>query len=143
MSTTIAKNIRLLAERTILPGLRFGLGRSLRPPRIAVNVSETDHEILLSADIPGIEVENISFVVKGNTLTFSGVVVSDEKEDDDRKLVCFERASGEFSRRIVLPAMVIENSINVSAKNGVVFVELRKEPRSGSRKTFASESEKE
>ncbi len=107
-----------------LSGLRFGLGRSTRAPRISVDVCETIDDVLVSADIPGATDEDVSLHVRGNTITLSGVIKPDA--DAEKKIFRFERASGTFSRHVTLPSAVDENSIETLLQNGVLCIRLKK-----------------
>jgi HSP20 family protein len=115
--------------------VRLGMGKSFRVPHVNVNVSETDDDILVSADVPGLASGDIMIEIRGNTLTMTGNIPSEIREEDtQRRFLRCERSSGEFSRHVVLPSAVNEDTIGAVVENGVLFISLQKRMDEGSRK---------
>lgn len=110
-----------------LASLRFGLGRSARPPRISADVYEVGNEVFVTADIPGVLAEDIAMKIKGNTLTIFGAV-QPEHNQEEGKFFRMERAAGTFSKHVVLPARVDEDDIDAVVTHGVLTVRLQKKP---------------
>lgn len=99
-----------------------------------VNVYETDDEVRVTANIPGIDPENVDIEVDEDTLTLSGVI-EDEKEQKDERCYSLEREYGEFYRDIFLPARVDPEKVSAESKDGVITVKMPKiEDKSGRKK---------
>jgi len=92
-------------------------------PRI--DVSDTDKEITVRAELPGMEPENIDITLSGNALIIRGEKQA-EKEEKGKRYYQIERSYGSFYRSIPLPDEVDENRINATFKNGVVKISLPK-----------------
>ncbi len=106
--------------RGSLPNL--GLGRSLAAwPN--VELSETDREIRVTAEVPGMSEKDVELLVEEGVLTIRGEKKS-ETEDKDRGYS--ERYYGRFERRIALPSNVDERGANATFRDGVLTVTLPK-----------------
>jgi HSP20 family protein len=106
-----------------------------------VDVSETDTEVVVSADLPGLEEKDLQVTVDQELLTLRGTR-QEEREDKKRNYHLMERSYGEFQRVIPLPAGVDQEHIKAAFKKGVLTVRLPKLPEAQSRKrTIAIESE--
>jgi HSP20 family protein len=92
-------------------------------PRL--DISETDKEITISAELPGIEPEDIDISLDRNTLTISGEKQVQEQEKNQR-YYRIERSYGSFHRSIPLPNEVDEDKIDASFKRGVLKVKMPK-----------------
>lgn len=92
-----------------------------------VDVSETDKEIKVTANIPGIDAENINVEVGDDYLSLSGKVEKENKEESKKgKIYRYEREFGEFRREFSLPARVNKDGIVAKSKNGVLTITLPK-----------------
>eukprot|EP01027_Heterolobosea_sp_BB2_P017261 GEZU01024466.1.p1 GENE.GEZU01024466.1~~GEZU01024466.1.p1 ORF type:complete len:172 (+),score=60.81 GEZU01024466.1:237-752(+) len=89
------------------------------------DVSETDKNIVVSCELPGIPKDNINIDLENDVLTISGEKKEEKKEENER-LLRVERSFGKFSRRIALPKNVDPNSIQASFENGVLNVVVPK-----------------
>jgi HSP20 family protein len=90
-------------------------------PSLEVNAS--DNEIRVSAELPGMDEEDIELLVDQDVLTIRGEKKS-ETEDKGRHFS--ERYYGRFERSIALPFEVEEDKAEASFKNGVLTVTLPK-----------------
>jgi len=90
-----------------------------------LDVSETDKEIHIAAELPGLEPEDIHITVDRNTLTISGEKQA-EKEDKGKHYYRVERSYGNFQRSIALPEGIDENKIDATFKRGVLKISLPK-----------------
>jgi HSP20 family protein len=91
----------------------------------AMDLAETDEQLVLRADLPGMERDDINIEVKDNVLTISG----ERKAEHERKGEGFhriERAFGRFSRSLGLPRGVDAASVTASFENGVLEVRMPK-----------------
>lgn len=109
----------------------FGLSRLTDPPTWMgsfsprLEVSETDDEIIISAELPGIEPEAIEISLEHDTLTIRGEKRAD-REEKGKRFVHIERSYGAFQRSISLSSQVDENKVDASFKHGVLKIILPK-----------------
>lgn len=90
-----------------------------------LDVSETDKEIIISAELPGLEPEDIHIGMDGNALTISGEKQA-EKEDKGKHYYRVERSYGHFSRSIAIPEGVDPDNIDATFRRGVLKISLPK-----------------
>jgi HSP20 family protein len=88
-----------------------------------VEISETDKEIHVSAEVPGLEEKDVEVLLTDDVLTIRGERKS-EVEDKERQFS--ERFYGRFERRIPLGTDVEQDQVAASFKNGVLTVTLPK-----------------
>jgi len=96
--------------------------RSFAP---AVDVSETDDEVHVTAELPGLEKDDIEISVEDDSLVLSG----EKKEEEERRGKGYyrcERYYGSFNRRIPLPCEVQSDRAEATFKNGVLTVRIPK-----------------
>jgi HSP20 family protein len=91
----------------------------------AFDISETDREIHVKAELPGMDPKEIDITVTGDLLTIKGEK-REEKEEKGRNFHRRERRYGSFSRSFRLPVEVKADSINASYKDGVLTVTVPK-----------------
>ena len=103
----------------------------------SIDVSESDEEIVVNAEIPGVGLEDIDISVDGNSLIISGEK-RQESEEKDRNSYCVERSYGSFRRSLALPSGVDIENIKASSKDGVLSVRI---PKSEDRKSRRIEIE--
>jgi HSP20 family protein len=91
----------------------------------AVDMYDKADEIVVKAEVPGIDKKNIKISVSGNILTIKGEMKKEEevKEED---YYFSERSYGSFSRSLTLPAKVVESKISAEFKDGILEVHLPK-----------------
>ncbi len=90
----------------------------------SVDVSETETEILFTAEFPGLEKDEIDISVNDGRLSISGERQFTEQEDTKRHRV--ERWYGKFHRSFLLPKSADAEKISAHLKNGVLTVTLPK-----------------
>lgn len=100
-------------------------------PRL--DVSEGKGEILVKAEIPGCEAEDLDVSIEGRLLTIKGEK-RQEKEEKEESYHRIERSYGSFSRTVELPAEVDPDTIDATYKNGVLKMVLKKTVASETRK---------
>ena len=92
-----------------------------------VDVEETENEIKVTANVPGIDAENINVEVGDDYLSLSGKIEKEDKSKDKQgKVYRYEREFGEFRREFALPARVNKDGIIAKSKNGVLSITLPK-----------------
>ena len=109
----------------LMNGLLEGNGRSTQSWTPAVDVWETEDELVYAFDLPGIPEDKIEVEFEDGGLTVSAERAREQKVENDR-LYRFERRFGSFSRTIALPQGVSEDAISADYKNGVLEVHVRK-----------------
>ncbi|RKZ27524.1 Hsp20/alpha crystallin family protein [bacterium] len=90
-----------------------------------VDVKETENEIVVSAEVPGMKKEDIKVSLLGDQLIISGERKM-EREEKNATYHRIERSYGKFERRITLPCEVEENKVKATYKDGVLTVTLPK-----------------
>ena len=95
----------------------------------AVDIYETENELVLKADLPGVTEKDIDVRVENNMLTVHGERQFDTKVKEDNYLRV-ERSYGSFSRSFSLPNTVNTEAISAEYKNGVLTVQLPKRAES-------------
>ena len=98
---------------------------SLKP---RVDFKETETEMVVSAEMPGLEEENISVSFEEGVLTLRGEHVTAEDETNDDGVRHVETARGTFERRLRFHAEVDADAIKAVYKAGILTVTLPKVP---------------
>ena len=99
-----------------------------------VNVREANDELLLTAELPGMSIEDIEIEVENNVLTLIGEKKEEKEESEDLRFHVRERAYGSFTRAFTLPRTVQTEKISAHMKDGILFVQMPKAPEAKSRK---------
>jgi HSP20 family protein len=93
---------------------------------IRVDVHQTDHEVIATCDIPGIEKkEDINIDIENNMLTISGTM-NKTNEVKEENMYRKERYTGSFHRTVSLPSPVSSEGVKATYKNGVLEVRMPK-----------------
>ena len=90
----------------------------------AVEVAETENEILFTVDLPGLEQKDIEINIEDGILSFSGERSFESEES--KEYVRRERFYGKFSRSFRLPKLADVEKISANLKNGVLTVTVPK-----------------
>ena len=93
--------------------------------RPLANISETDSEYLIKAELPEVDKEDVEVTVNDGVITIKGERRLEAKSDDEKQHR-IESFYGSFSRSFSLPADVDESGIYAESKNGVLKVHLPK-----------------
>jgi HSP20 family protein len=91
----------------------------------SVDISETDKEYLVKAELPGVKKEDVKITAHNGVLTIEGERKV-EHETKDEKHHRVERYYGKFSRSFTLPEGVAADRISADGKEGVITVHLPK-----------------
>ncbi|HKS81915.1 MAG TPA: Hsp20/alpha crystallin family protein [Candidatus Acidoferrales bacterium] len=95
----------------------------------AVDIFETENELVIKADLPEISEKDLDVRVENNTLTIHGERKFEQKVKEGSYLRT-ERSYGSFSRSFSLPNTVNTDAIKAEYKNGVLTIELPKRAES-------------
>ena len=90
-----------------------------------VDIYDNDENIVIKAELPGIEKKDIVIDVKDGVLTLKGER-SFDNEVKEKKYYCRERTFGKFERVFRLPAKVDPEKISADYKDGVLKIEIPK-----------------
>jgi HSP20 family protein len=91
----------------------------------AVDIFETESELVMSAEIPGIDEKDIEIKLEDNTLTLKGERKF-EKETREENYHRIERSYGSFYRAFTLPNSVDLDKIHAEHENGILKITLPK-----------------
>jgi HSP20 family protein len=94
----------------------------------SVDVKESEKEIKVSVELPGMNDKDIEVSLSRDSLTIKGEK-KEEKEDKGKDYYSMERSYGSFSRTVPLPAEVDTEKVKAEFKKGVLAVTLPKTPR--------------
>ena len=103
----------------------------------AVDVSETENEMVVRAELPGMTNEDIELHLQDNVLTLKGEKRQENKEEKEN-FHRIERSYGSFSRSFTLPADVRQEDIKASFKDGVLLITLPKSEEAKAKKIAIS-----
>lgn len=99
-----------------------------------MDVYETEHEVVASCEIPGLEKkEDVHIEINGDILTIGGVIHRSQEVKEDQ-MHRNERFTGRFQRQVTLPSMVKEDEIRASYKNGILEIRMPKSSQDQRRK---------
>ncbi len=107
-------------------------------PMPDVDISETDNEIQVIVDLPGIEEKDIEISFSENNLTLKGEK-KQEKESEGKNYYRMERSFGQFKRIIPIPVGIQPEKVTTLFKKGVLTIRL---PKTESPKEKVKEKEK-
>lgn len=99
--------------------------RASRPWSPAVDIFETEDELVLKADVPQVELKDIDVRVENQTLTLSGERKF-EKDDASKGYHRIERGYGQFTRSFTIPPTVDTEQVAADYHDGVLTVKLPK-----------------
>lgn len=103
----------------------FNEAPASRPWTPAVDIQENENELLLTADVPGISLENIDISIEDGALTLSGERKF-ENEENKGGYHRIERSFGGFKRVFTLPDSVDAEKVSAAYNAGVLKVTLPK-----------------
>jgi HSP20 family protein len=91
----------------------------------AVDIFEKGDDLVIRAEIPGVDKDDVDISVRNNSLTLRGERKR-EQEIDDRKAYRLERSYGSFVRSFTLPRSVDSTRISAKYSDGVLDIHLPK-----------------
>lgn len=109
------------------------ISNMLRAPE--ADVIETENELRVEVEMPGLAPENVDVSLEGNVLTISGEKQEQRQEGDEQNTWHLsERRYGRFTRSFVLPRDVEQEQIQAHFENGVLSVTIPKSERARRRR---------
>jgi HSP20 family protein len=104
------------------PGARRGLGAM---PRL--DVRETEQELCVAAELPGVKSADVDLRLDGDVLTISGEKKT-ERDEQNESVHLTERSYGRFERTVQLPFAPDPEQVRAEFEDGVLNVHLQKRP---------------
>jgi HSP20 family protein len=106
------------------------LGAGLFLP--SINIKDGEEHLTVTADLPGVDKQDVDVQVNGSLLTLRGHRKWTEEETDERKNGWWRRESsyGEFTRRLTLPCDVDPTKTDATMHDGVLTIRLAKAEKS-------------
>jgi len=112
-----------------LPAVAAGDGWGL----LAADVAETDDEVIVRIEAPGMDEDDFSISVESDTLVVRGEKRF-ERETQEAEYHLFESAYGAFERRFVLPCAVDADGAKAKYRRGVLTIRLPRAERAKRRR---------
>ncbi len=103
----------------------------------ALNISEGEKEVTVTAEVPGMEAKDIDVSIERGVLTIKGEKKFEEEEKKDN-FHRIERSYGSFQRAVALPSEVDDANVQASYKDGVLKLVLPKAATAQRRKIEVS-----
>ena len=91
----------------------------------AVDIFETENELVMSAEIPGVDEKDIEIKIEDNTLSLKGERKF-EKETKEENYHRIERSYGSFYRAFTLPNSIDPEKIQAEHENGILRITMPK-----------------
>ena len=91
-----------------------------------VDIRESENELSLTFEIPGVSPEHIELTTDSGILTVRGEKSEERREDEQRQYHLVERSYGSFSRSFRMPKNLDDSKIEASFSNGVLTVRIPK-----------------
>ena len=117
-------------------GLRrpWPAGTVARAPQIKLDVSETDANYVVKAEVPGVRKEDIDVRIEGNSVTIGAEIKKDREEKKDGRVLRSERHYGFASRTFSLAFDVDEAKSIAKYENGILELTLPKKTSTSSKR---------
>lgn len=91
-----------------------------------VDISESDQDFLIKADVPGVDMKDIHVSVDHGVLSITGEKHIEKETGEGSKRHHTERYCGSFARRFTLPDAIQEDKIDATYKDGVLSLLIPK-----------------
>lgn len=114
---------RLFEESVVRPSAGWITPRGAET--LAVDMYETDDDVVVKSAIPGIDPDDLDISITGDTLTIKGETKIEE-EVEEESYICRERCYGTFSRTLTIPVQVVADEADAEFKDGILTLTLPK-----------------
>jgi HSP20 family protein len=122
MADTQSKELRVREKQEVTaPAEQTTPGLVFTP---AVDIFETEKEITLLADMPGVKADNLTIDLRDNTLTLSADIAPFETAGEEDLLVEYE--TGKYYRQFTLSELIDQGKIDAQLNDGVLRLRLPK-----------------
>lgn len=113
--------------------LRSNGGAGVDEGTLALDVSENDQAVIVRASLPGFRKEDVTVEVHDGVLTINAKQ-EEVKEEKTERFYRKERRIGSMSRRIALPAPVVDEDSHAELRDGVLTVRIPKSAKASPRR---------
>ena len=122
-------------------------GRGFMPPQMLaaaslvpqIEVAETDKQIEITAELPGLERKDVDISLEGNVLTIRAEKKA-ESEQKDKNIQLTERSYGVFYRALELPIAIDPATVQATMSKGVLKITIPKPPHAEAKKIEVKEA---
>jgi len=121
----LQREMNSLFDRRAGLASRPGGWRGVFPP---VNLYETADAYVLTAELPGVEPEDIDVALEGSTISIQGERKIEFESHENASIHRRERQAGNFRRAFSLPAAVDADKVEAAHRNGVLMIRIPKTP---------------
>ena len=122
MTETATKELQAKEKMEVAPPVEQTKPGKVFTP--AVDIFETEKEITLLADLPGVKTEHLTIDLSDDVLTLTGEVKPFEGPDEEDILIEYE--VGNYYRQFTLPELIDQNKIDARLNDGVLRLTLPK-----------------
>ncbi|MFA7505784.1 MAG: Hsp20/alpha crystallin family protein [Burkholderiaceae bacterium] len=105
-----------------------------KPLEIRIDVSETDAEYKVSAEVPGVAKEDIQVQIDGNRVAISAEVSKEKETREGERVLRSERYRGSVSRSFALASEIDEERASAAYENGILNLVLPKKVAAGAKR---------
>ncbi|HEU4962971.1 MAG TPA: Hsp20/alpha crystallin family protein [Bacilli bacterium] len=117
--------MRQYFDQHMLPMLHKMMPYGTLTPR--VEVAQTPHDVVITAEVPGIEKkDDLHIRVMDTSVTIAGEVVREPSGKEGHDLLHTERTYGRFSRTVPLPVVVNPQQVRAQYRNGLLTITVSK-----------------
>ena len=122
MADTLSKELKVREKQEVAtPAEQTTPGLVFAP---AVDIFETEKEITLLADMPGVKADDLNIDLRDNTLTLTANIAPVENSNEEELLVEYE--TGRYYRQFTLGELINQESIDAKLNDGVLRLTLPK-----------------
>ena len=122
MADTQSKELKVREKQEVAsPAEQTKSGLVFTP---AVDIFETEKEITLLADMPGVKADDLTIDLRDNTLTLAADIAPVDDANEDNILVEYE--TGRYYRQFTLGELINQENINAKLNDGVLRLTLPK-----------------
>jgi len=120
---SLREAVNRMFDESLTPWRRAVWGEGVMS--VPIDMYETDDEVVVTAELPGIKPEDVDIRVTGNTLSIKGEI-KQEQEETRGSVHYRERRYGSFERSIVLPANVDTEKVDATFESGILRITAAK-----------------
>ncbi len=122
--TTLQSQVNRLLDE-FFSGFPFQRSESLGDWAPALDVAETDTDVMVKTELPGLDPKDVEVTLAGDVLTIKGEKRS-EREEKGKTWHRAERSYGSFLRQTPLPCPVDADKVKAEFRNGVLTISVPK-----------------
>lgn len=117
--------LREMMDRMIDEVFERPFGTTLIGQVPAIDMYQTDNEVVVKAALPGVKADDVQISVTGDVLNIKGEI-KQEEEQKGRSYHIREHRWGAFERSIILPTAVVADKAKAEFENGILTITLPK-----------------